>query len=459
STDRRIDFKIKKVEKLEDSLRVTLKNKKGTNVPISLFGLNKDSVVSKYWFSNITGEKIFTVPRNDEDRLVLNYDQKIPEFNQRDNWKSLKGFLSSNKKLKFTFIQDAENPYYNQVFYTPVLSFNVYDGWAPGLRFHNKTFLERPFVFDFHPFYSFREKALVGFGSIGYRKYLNKSGLYVSNYRIGASTSHFQVNSRFVSITPSISFGWRPADLRSNKRQFLSFRHVNIFREFDESLVDLRNDPDTPDYSVFNARFTNVNNDIIEFNSWSTDFQHSSDFTKLVFELEYRKLFENNTQFNVRFFAGTFLRNRIESGNRFFDFALDRPTDYLFDYDYLARSDDSGIYSQQIIIAEGGFKSFLDERYRFANEWLTTVNTSVNLWRWIEAYGDLGFVKNRGQREKFVYDSGIRLNLVTDFFELYFPVYSNNGWEISQPDYEERIRFVITISPRTLTGLFSRKWF
>ncbi|MEM9143752.1 MAG: metalloprotease, partial [Bacteroidota bacterium] len=290
-------------------------------------------------------------------------------------------------------------------------------------------------------------------------KYLKKSGLYVSNYRISASTSHFQVNSRFASVTPSISFGWRPADLISNKRQFLTFRYVNIFRNFDESVEDLSNDPDNPDYSVFNARFSHSNNGIIDFDSWSADFQQASNFTKLVLEFEYRKLFDNNTQFNVRFFGGAFLRNRLEEGNRFFDFALDRPTDYLFDYNYLGRSEDTGIYSQQIIIAEGGFKSFLDERYRFANQWLTTMNTSVNLWRWIEAYGDLGLVKNRGQRAKFVYDSGIRLNLVTDFFELYFPVYSNNGWEITQPDYEERIRFIITISPRTLTGLFTRKWF
>ncbi len=460
STDRLIDFKIKKAKKTEDSLRVTLKNKEGTNVPISLFGLNdKDSVVSKYWFSNITGEKTFTIPNKNEERLVLNYDQKIPEFNQRDNWKSLKGFFSSNKKIKFTFFKDAENPYYNQIFYVPILNFNIYDGWSPGLRLYNKTFLERPFVYDFHPSYSFRENTLVGFGSLGYRKYLSKSGLFVSNYRISASTFHFQTNSRYTSITPSMSFGWRPADLISNKRQFLTFRYVNIFRDFDESLIDLSNDPDTPDYSVFNARFSHINNGIIDFNSWSTDFQHSSDFTKLVFEFEYRKLYENNTQFNVRFFAGKFLRNKIEPGNTFFDFALDRPTDYLFDYNYLGRSEDSGLYSQQIIIAEGGFKSFLDERYRFANDWLATMNTSVNLWRWIEAYGDIGFVKNRGLREKFVYDSGIRLNLVTDFFELYFPVYSNNGWEIAQPNYEERIRFIITISPRTLTGLFTRKWF
>ena len=74
-----------------------------------------------------------------ERRLVLNYDQTIPEFNQRDNWKSLGGFLSSNKKLKFQFFKDSENPYYNQVFFMPVVNYNLYDGLTPGMRFTNKT--------------------------------------------------------------------------------------------------------------------------------------------------------------------------------------------------------------------------------------------------------------------------------------------------------------------------------
>jgi len=454
ATDRKIDFKIKKIEKTEDSLMVTIKNKEGTNVPISLFGIKKDSVVSKYWFTNIVGEKTFTIPRGTEDKLVLNYDQKIPEFNQRDNWKSLKGFLSSNKKLQFRFFKDAENPYYNQVFYVPVLNFNIYDGWSPGMRIYNKTFLEKPFVYDFAPSYALKEKSFVGYGKFNYRKYLSKSGLYVANYGFRGSTFHYQENSRYSTITPSISFGWRPDNLRSNKRDFASLRYVNVFRDTDQTIANVETDPD---YRVLNARFTHLNNGIIDYFSWFADAQYSKDFSKLTFEMEYRKLFENNRQFNVRFFAGKFLSNSIDPNTTFFDFALDRPNDYLFDYNYLGRSEETGLYSQQIIIAEGGFKSKLDNP--FSNNWMATVNTSLNLWRWIEFYGDFGFMKRKGTKQRLVYDSGIRLNLVTDYFELYFPLYSNNGWEISQQNYEERIRFIVTLSPKTLTGLFTRKWF
>ncbi len=453
NTDKKIDFKIKKIKKTEDSITFVLKNKRGTNVPISVFGLEKDSVVSQYWFSGIDTTKSVTIPRQGEDRLVLNYDQKIPEFNQRDNWKTLNGFFSSNKKLKFQFFKDTEDPYYNQIFYVPIINFNLYDGITPGLRLYNKTFLERPFQYDISPTYSFLERTLVGKASLRYRKYHNKTGLFVTNYSFSTSTSHFQENSRFTTLTPAVSFGWRPDDLLSNRRQYLLFRYRNVFRNIDENL---EGQLDTePDYGVMNVRFTDVDNNILNYSSWFIDAQHSSDFTKVAFEWEYRKLFQSNRQLNLRVYAGKFLRNTTESN--FFSFALDRPTDYMFDLNYLGRSESSGIYSQQVIIAEGGFKSKLENPY--ANDWIATTNASTNIWRWVEAYGDLGFIKNKGQNSRIVYDSGVRLNLVTDYFELYFPVYSNRGWEIAQDNYEERIRFIVTISPKTLIGLFTRKWF
>jgi hypothetical protein len=297
------------------------------------------------------------------------------------------------------------------------------------------------------------ERTLVGKASFKYRKYHKKTGLFYTDYSISGSTSHFQQNSRFSTLTPAISFGWRPNDLLSNRRQYLTFRYRNVFRNIDDNLIG---EIDTnPDYNVMNVRFVDVDNNILNYTSWFVDAQHSSDFTKLAFEMEYRKLFHSNRQFNLRFYAGKFLRNKTESA--FFSFALDRPTDYMYDLSYLGRSESSGIYSQQIIISEGGFKSKLENP--FANDWIATTNASTNIWRWVEAYGDLGFIKNKGDNTRFLYDSGVRLNLVTDYFELYFPIYSNRGWEIGQDNYGQRIRFVVTISPRTLTGLFTRKWF
>ena len=454
ATKNKIDFKITKASAQPDSISFTIKNKQKTKVPISVFGLKKDSVVSQYWFTGIDSIGRFKIPNQSEDKLVLNYNQKIPEFNQRDNWKSLNGWFSSNKKLKFQFFKDLEDPNYNQVFYVPIANFNIYDGLTPGIRLYNKTVLERPFNYDFSPSYGLKGKKFVGYGRFNYRKYHQNKRLYVTNYNLGASSYQYTENARYTTLTPSLSMGWRPEDLRSNKRNFLQLRYVQVQRDPNPAMpIDAQSQ--APNYGVLNMRYGSNDNGILKYFSWNLDAQQAKDFTKLSFEIEYRRLFENNRQFNIRFFAGSFIRN--ETKGDFFSFALDRPTDYLFDYSFLGRSEDQGLYSQQIIIAEGGFKSKLDRP--FANQWIATTNASINLYRWVEFYTDFGFVKNKGYKERMVYDSGIRLNLVTDYFELYFPLYSNNGWESGQDNYVEKIRFVVTLSPKTLIGLFNRKWF
>jgi len=115
------------------------------------------------------------------------------------------------------------------------------------------------------------------------------------------------------------------------------------------------------------------------------------------------------------------------------------------------------LFSQQLIIAEGGFKTKVKNSY--ANQWITAVNGTASIWNWIDIYGDIALYKNKKIDAKFIYDSGIRLNFVQDYFELYFPVYSSNGWDVSSPNYSQKIRFIFTISTNTVVNLFTRKWF
>jgi len=68
-----------------------------------------------------------------------------------------------------------------------------------------------------------------------------------------------------------------------------------------------------PDYNVFNIRYTQRNPGIINTLNWNTDLQVAQDFTKLSATLFYRKLYLNNRQLNLRFFAGAFLNNEIGS--------------------------------------------------------------------------------------------------------------------------------------------------
>lgn len=453
ATRKLIDYKFGDVDKKGDSLKITVKNVTGTKAPISLYGLKNNNVLYKQWLPGFATDTTFTIAKGDAQKLALNYREEVPEFNRRNNFKKLNGFLPNNKPFKFTLFQDLEDSDYNQVFYVPSFIYNLYDGFSPGLRFHNKSLLEKPFIFDFEPTYSMNTGELIGSFSLMYNHYIrDEDELYNIRYLITGSTFHYAPDARYTKFTPTIQFRFRDPDLRKNRKEFVTFRQVTVNREKSRYIMT---DEQNENYSVFNVRYTKADSEITKHYNYNTDLQLANVFGKLSGEVQYRRLFNDNRQVNIRFFAGMFLYR--DTASEFFSFGLDRPSDYLFDYGYYGRSETSGLFSRQFIMADGGFKSQLDTR--FANQWMTTVNGSFNVWNWIELYGDAGLFKNKHKSPEFGWDSGVRLNLVTDYFELYFPVYSSNGFELSQPQYSQKIRFVVAISTSTLLNLFTRKWF
>ena len=457
NTNKKIDYKIKKVQKTKDSITVTIKNKRNSQMPIELFELNNDSIISKTWISGIKNEKVITLPNTSATKLVLNHDKLVPEYNNRNNTKSLKASLL-NRPFQLRLIKDVEDSRYNQVFLMPIVEYNnIYDGLVLGARAYNKTVLKKELTYKIAPQYATKSNAITGSANLVYKQYIdNVKSLYKIHYTLSGSYSSYAEDLFVRSFKPSIAFLFKDTEnLRSNKRQTLNFRYISINK--DEDINNILTEDSDPDYGVFNIRYRHSNPGLLSFSSWHADFQVSQTFSKLSFNYEFRRLFQNNKQLNIRVFAGTFISNKNDANSDYFSFALDRPTDYLFDYAYLGRSESSGVFSQQIIIAEGGFKSKLDTP--FANQWMTTLNMSTTIWKYILAYGDVGAVKNKYQNPKFVYDSGIRVNLVEDYFEIYFPVYSNLGWEISQPSYSQKIRFKFTIDIQSLLGLFRRRWY
>jgi len=446
-----IDFKISKVEEKGDSLQVTVRNKKNSTLPVSLYGLHKKEIVYKKWLDPIDSISTITIPKDGIRKLALNYEGTIPEYNRRNNFKAVEGLF--NRPLQFRLFKDIEDPEYNQVFFMPTFGYNLYDGFSLGPKMYNKSFLPKGFHYRIEPQYGFRSNTLVGKGSLIYTDYKEQGDLYYARYGISGNYFSFNTDLFYRRISPFVTFGFRDSkDLRKNSRHFINLRSVSVSRD-----EDPLNPANEPNYDVFNAQYVFSDNNLINYYRASFDFQVAKSFSKVSTQFEYRKLFISNRQINLRFFAGLFINNNTPLDDDYFSFALDRPTDYLFDYNYYGRSESQGLFSQQLIIAEGGFKSKLEPA--FANDWIMTLNASTNLWKWVYLYADAGFVKNVGFNAKPVYDTGIRASLVTDYFEIYFPLYSNLGWEPGLDGYDTRVRFIVTLDIKTLFGLFTRKWY
>ena len=452
-----VDYTFGKVLKGKDSISFSIKNNTEVAVPIDLYGFKNNQIVFKKWISNIKKDTILSIENGVVDKLVLNYNNEVPEFNQRNNSKSLKGFFSFNRPIKFTFFKDLEDSKYNQVFYVPEIGFNLYDGAILSMNFNNKSFLEKPFVYDLKPSYSTNTSSITGSGGFSFNHFNRDSKLYSTRYSLSAVYLHYDQDAAYLRVTPNLSFRFREKEFRNNKREYLNFRYIFVDKEevpFNPKSVNVPDDSPLK-YGVFESKYVFQNVELAKALVYATGVQFSKDFGKITGEFTYRKLFESNYQIGLRMYAGSFLYRNTNS--EFFSFGLDRPKDYLFDYNFYGRSEKTGFYSQQYILAEGGFKSKFENPY--ANKWMTTMNVTSSIWHWIQMYGDVGLYQNKGKKSQFVYDSGVHLNLVPDYFEVFLPVYSSNGLEIGQKNYSQKIRFMFTISPKTLINLFTRKWF
>lgn len=448
TTRKPIDLRFSDSKEKEGEIIFSVEEKSDLNPPFSIGLVKNDSLIKQYNYSGKQLKTTLSIKTEHADYMVINPTAKLPEFNPRNNWKKL-GSLRI-KPLRLTFVKDLENPKFNQIFYNPRVDFNVYDGLSFGVRLNNKTIKSRPFIFNLEPFYTTKEKSLVGTFATSYSLLDSESDYYLKKINLAGSSFHYDTNLRYRSLFTSINIFKRNRNLRDNKKQLFSLFWQYVDREENENTVQ------NPNYSITGLNYIFSNKGALDYFTLNAGFEGSEKFGKINFTTEYRHLMRSGRQISLRLFAGKFLwRNALNSS--YFDYALDRPTDYLFQYNYIGRSETTGIYSQQFIPAEGGFKSQFDNPY--SDDLLITINSSVGLWKWIEAYGDLGYINQKEQSSRILFDTGLRLNLVPDFLEIYFPLYNTKGLQLQGPDYQQKIRYVITFDPRTLTQLFSRKWF
>ena len=445
--DYKIDYTIKKVIKHNNELLVHLKNNEKSIAPISIYQIKGDKIIHKEYVTGFANTKTIVLPNKSADKVVLNYEGIVPEYNLRNNSKPITPHLL-NKPLQFNFLKDAEAPLYNQIFYVPQLGYNLYDGFTPGIRFTNKTILEKPFLYSIKPLYGTKSKKLIGSTSLLYTKHYKNKSIFSAKYGLSFQQYHYLDDLMYTRFNPFMVFLFRPKNnLRSNHRERIVLRNISVHRSQNTTSTD------TPNYNVTNLNYINTSKTHNQFYAFIGDLQYAKNFSKVSATFEYRNNYKDNRQFNIRVFTGAFLKNKTQ--HNYFSFAVDRPTDYMFDHNYYGRSEDTGFYSQQIIIAEGGFKSKLDTP--FANNWIATLNIDTTIWKYIYAYADIGILSNNNTKH-LLFDSGIHLNLVPDYLELYFPISSNLGLEINQSHYNEKIRFKATLSTKTLIQLFNREW-
>ncbi len=215
-----------------------------------------------------------------------------------------------------------------------------------------------------------------------------------------------------------------------------------------------RNDYDR--YRLWNLSYGYSDSKAIHEVAFGANFQWMKDFQKISGESFYRWEYASGRKISFRLFAGYFFRNHTR--NSLFDYGISRISNYSFSYGLLGQSATEGILSQQFVLAEGGFKSFAGNSDK-VNQWMISQNIDAHIWKCFNIYADAAIYRNRYQNTQWIWDSGIKLKVIPDFLEIYFPVQSTLGFEPSFKDYGSRIRYTLVFDLASVTNYFRRGWF
>ena len=434
-----IDLKIQKTH--DNLLKITEKN--NIQVPYSISFIKNDSIISKKFFTQYNEiEK----PKIEFDYVAINHLNKLPELNRNNNYIH----NSDNKPIRIRLISDLDDPKKRNLYFRPEITYNLYDGLSPGINFSNRGIKSKPFSYEIFTQYASKAETLIGSLNLRYKIDNEIKDNFSTIFNLFYTTNHYKEDLRYQVISPSIMLNFRNSDdLRSKIRKSVSISMYKIDKE-QEELNNILND-----YSIYNLGYYYSDIGIIKYLKYSVNSELSKNFGKFNFVYDYRKLLNNNRQVQARIYFGKFLWNKLLD-NSYFNYNLSRSSDYLFRNNYLGRSENTGILSQQFIMSGGGFKSFFEDPS--SNDFMITTNLNIGLWKWFEGYLDIGALKNKGEKSRYFYGTGFRLNLLPDFFELYFPVSSTNGFELNDNNYYKKIRFIVSYNLESLGNLFSRRW-
>ncbi|MBL4657301.1 MAG: M1 family metallopeptidase, partial [Flavobacteriales bacterium] len=207
-----IDYKIVNAKDEGGDYIVTIKNVTGTKVPFSLSGLKGDSAVTTSWYEGFDKKKQFTVSAGDYDALKIDFLKDIPEVNRRNNTLKTSGLFKKLEPLKLQVLTSFENSDRTQLFWTPVVGWNEYDHFMPGLAFYNSVLPARKFEYLIMPLYSTSSETILGSAKLGHTWYPSST---FQNIGLTAGGSRYSNGNRVLGLnSDSIKM---PFDTQANK--------------------------------------------------------------------------------------------------------------------------------------------------------------------------------------------------------------------------------------------------
>ncbi len=465
-TNKKIDYKICSVRKSKcansftgDCWEVTLKNKGDIASPVCINPVRNGQAGDPVWFEGFKGKQKVNIYTIEFDKLHIDGKEVIPEMNRHNNIIRKGGLFRKTEPLKVQFLGGFDNPERTQLFFTPVIGWNEYNRWMPGITLYNHFIPEKKFEWTFMPLFGTGNKDLAGSAEAFYNIHPNR---IFQSIRIGASARRYDYSflpfdMNFNKIAPEVELVLKKKKERSSFSQSIRARYVYVLK--DSYTADYLFTPPvykrtTDTTAVADLVYMFSNSRAIDPYSIKVNLQGNSGFAKASVTMDYHFTMKKKGKgADLRVFAGTFLNNADAGLYRFrlSGWSAGRGNgsghDYLYDYTFLGRSEarDEKFLSHQFFEEDGAMKAYT--AYGQTDKWMLAFNAKTSLpFPLFRLFADVGMT----DQQSALYDFGINIPIAKNIFEIYVPLaYSSeigDEYDVNNISFGQRIRFVLNIN-------------
>lgn len=440
-TDKRLDYKLERVSRTNDSLIISVKNIQELEIPfeISLYDRENQLLQTKWCIPIKKGDtKDFSIDATRVDRVSINGEHPFIDCNRDNNhWYANKSFGLS-EPLKVSFGPQVHDSRVNRLMWMPALNFNAYDGLTPSLLLSNNIFPIQNFRWFTSIGYGIKSQRLSGILSIEKDILPDDTG---KRWTLGLYARRFNYNSvedlydlGYGTMVPSLRYS-SFCDFNSNWSVGYKAHLYNIEQvDFSNGELLIDNRTSIIHHAFFEAekryRLTKDSYRIdLDFENYNTPFEEvKKSYLRLSTKLKKEIWIAEDSKFSMRLFGGYFLLNDLRQSSNYADefarasFALSAQgfSDFRFDDYYFGRSNQSGFLSRQVEIADGGFKNAFgsSQKIGMSNDWMISVNLKTEL-PWgilrkvrIQPFLDMALssakdFSNQDLQTRFYYSAGI----------------------------------------------------
>lgn len=470
-----VDIKIKNVKvESQDSLSLTIVNKGDIAIPYPVT-IYADEEKETIWFPALERKEMVTIPYDTAYKVIVDIENKSTDINTSNNIKRIKS-INYPKIGLFTSYDKSRQ---REVYLTPALGYNMYDGAMLGLALHNFSFPMQKLKGSIVSMYGFSSKEIVGTAFLQYDHIIKSNVLQKIQYSIfskqfslpGSENLNGEtIASKYGTIVPRINFIFHHDPITETK----SALKVSTF------VIDIQNPYDASDeierIGNFYSRIEYLYEKTKEITPWKiepfVEYQNYVDpFSDGSIRYSRIKLgLESN--FSYQFKKGRFLKFRLFTA--LFPYLEDTKraqgnisavhsgySDYLYENYFIGREEYNNFAANEIKIEQGGFRlgnTTVYQHFISTNSYYAGLNTTIDLpilfGNLIGLYADVGVIGSSRQQNdnglfnvenNFIYTGGIKIGF-DDYICVYFPLLVSDNIDHIYPNYGKKIGFFVNLN-------------